>query len=63
MAQDEASRGMTQFPDPKHVQLTKDVLAADGILTQYRVIIDGMAFDDTETYQKLVTELVEWKNK
>lgn len=47
--------------DPKDVQFTKDVLAADGILTAYRVVIDGMALDDNETYQKLVAELVDWK--
>lgn len=54
---------MTQFPDPKTVQFTKEVLAVDGILTQYRVVIDGMALDDNQTYQRLVTELVDWKYK
>jgi hypothetical protein len=53
---------VTASADPRWWQEAKDVLAAHSILTQYRVLIDGMALDDNDTYQKLVAELVKWKN-
>lgn len=51
---------MPEIPDPEHVAYTKDVLVVHDLMTQYKVLID-MPMMDNITYQRLVTELVDWK--
>lgn len=50
---------MPEIPAREDVERTRDILGVHDTLTNFNVLIDGMAIDDNDTYARLVTSLAD----